>query len=92
MLDARMSADGRGAPRHQYDESGGKNSDVGQDRFRDGRGGVRWAGHRGQDGGRAHGHGHDHCVHFDKEFDDFDHEEGSIDNENPFTNDGVDGH
>ena len=29
MLDARMPADRRRAPRHQYDESGGENSDVG---------------------------------------------------------------
>jgi hypothetical protein len=70
--------------------NGGENSDAGLDRFEDGRGGGRWAGHHGWDGGRAHGHGRDHRVHFDdEEFDDFDHEEGSNNNENPFANDGL---
>jgi len=64
--------------------------DAGHDRFRDGRGGGRQAGHHGQDGGRAHGHGRGHRVCFDdEEFDDFDQEEGS--DENPFTNDGLHG-
>jgi hypothetical protein len=85
MLDARIPAYGRRAPRHQYDECGGENSDTGHERFRDGRGGGRRAGHHGRDGGQAHEHGRDHHVHFeDEEFDDFDHEEGSNDNENPF--------
>ena len=44
--------------------------------------------HHGQDGGRAHGRGRGHRVHFDDdEFDNFDHEEGS--DENPFANDGL---
>ena len=88
MLDARIPADGRRAPRHQSDESGAENSNGGHDRFRDGRGGGRRAGHHGQDGGRAHGHGRGHRVCFDdEEFDNFDHEEGS--DENPFANDGL---
>ena len=85
MFNERMPTDGQRAPRHQYDESGGENSDAGHDRFRDGRGGGRRAGHHGRDGGRAHRRGRDHRLHFDdEEFDDFDHEEGSNDNENPF--------
>jgi len=81
MLDARIPTDGRRAPQHQYDESGAKNSDAGHDHFRDGRGGGRQAGHHGQDGGRAHGHGRGHRVHFDdEEFDNFDQEEGSDEN------------
>ena len=43
MLDARIPAYRRRAPRHQYDESGGENSDAEHDHFRDG--------HHGQDGG-----------------------------------------
>jgi hypothetical protein len=31
LLDARMPADGQRAPRHQYDESGGENSNAGHD-------------------------------------------------------------
>jgi len=88
MLDARIPADGRRAPRHQSDESGAQNSNGGHDRFRDGRGGDRRAGHYGQNGERAHGRGRDHRVHFDdKEFDNFYHEEGS--DKNPFANDGL---
>ena len=87
MLDARMPADRRRAPRHQYDESGGENFDAGHDHFRDGHGDGRRAGHHGRNGGRAHSHGRDHRVDFeDEEFSDFDHEEGSDDNENPFAN------
>ena len=90
MLDARMPVDGRRAPQHQYDESGGENSDVGHDRFRDGHGGGMWPGHHGRDGGQAHGRGRDHRVSFeDEEIDDFDHEEGFDDNGNPFANDGL---
>ena len=65
MFNERMPANGQRAPRHQYDESGGENSDAGHglhDRFRDGHGGGRRAGHRGQDGGRAHGRGRDHRM------------------------------
>jgi len=88
MLDARIPPDGRTAPRHQSDESGTENSNGGHDRFRDGRGGGRRAGHHGQDGGRAHGRGRGHHVHFDdKEFNNFDNEEGS--DENLFANDGL---
>ena len=47
MLDARIPADGRRVPRHQFDESGAENSDAGHDRFRDGHDGGRWAGHHG---------------------------------------------
>jgi len=36
MLDARIPADGRRAPQHQYDESGAENSNVEHDCFRDG--------------------------------------------------------
>jgi len=90
MLDARMPADRRRAPRHQYDESGGENFDAGHDHFRDGHGDGRRAGHHGRNGGRAHSHGRDHRVDFeDEEFSDFDHEEGSDDNENPFANGGL---
>ena len=35
MFDARIPADGRRAPRHQYNESGGENFDAEHDRFRD---------------------------------------------------------
>jgi len=90
MLDARITADGRRAPRHQYDESGAKNFDAGHDRFRDGCGGGRRAGHHGQDGGRAHGRGRGHHVHFDdEEFDNFHQEE--VSDENPFAYDGLHG-
>jgi len=90
MLNARMPADRRRAPRHQYDESGGENSDARHDRFRDDCGGGRRASHRRRDGGRAHGRGRDHRVRLeDEESDDFDHEEGFGDNENPFANDGL---
>ena len=90
MFNERMPANGQRAPRHQYDESGGENSDAGHDHFRDGHGGGRRAGHHGQDGGGAHGHGRDHHVCFeDEEFIDFDHEAGSDDNENPFANGGL---
>jgi len=82
MLDARIPADGRRAPWHQYDESGAENSDTGHDRFRDGRAGGRWAGHHGQDGGQAHGRGRGHRVHFDDE-------EFKWSDENPFANDGL---
>ena len=51
MLDARMPTDGRRAPWHQYDESGGENSDARHDCFRDGHGGGRWVGHHGWNGG-----------------------------------------
>jgi len=88
MLDARIPADGQRAPQHQYDESGAQNSDAGHDRFRDGHVGGRRAAHHGQDGGRAHGRGHGHHVHFDdEEFYNFDHEERS--DENLFSNDGL---
>jgi len=88
MLDARIPADGKRAPRHQSNESGAENSNGGHDHFRDGCGGGRRAGHHGQDGGRTHGRGRGHRVHFDdEEFDNFDHEEGS--DEKPFANDGL---
>ena len=83
-------ADGRRAPRHQYDEFGSENYDTRHGHFRDGRGGGRQASHYGQDGGRAHGCGHgDHMCFDDEEFDDFDEEEGS--DENSFANDGLHG-
>jgi len=88
MLDAHIPIDRWRAPRHQYDESGGENSDARYDRFKDGHGGGRRVGHHGQDGGRVNGRGCGHRVHFDdEEFDNFDQEEGS--DENPFANDGL---
>ena len=51
MLDARIPADGRRAPQHQYDESVAKNSDAGHDCFGDGCGGARQASLHSQDGG-----------------------------------------
>ena len=83
MLDARIPTDGRRAPRHQYNESGAENSDAGHD-SRDGRGGGRRAGCHGQDGGRAHGRGRGHHVHFDDE-------EFEWPDENHFANDGLHG-
>ena len=49
-----MPIDGRRAPRLQYEESSGQNSDAGDgfhDRLRDSRGGGRLAGHHGRNGG-----------------------------------------
>jgi len=77
MLDARIPADAWRAPRHQSNESGAKNSNGGHDRFTDGRGGGRRAGHHGQDGGQAHGRGRGHRVYFDdEEFANFDLKRG----------------
>jgi hypothetical protein len=85
-----MLANGQRVSPRQYDESGGENSDVGHDRFRDGHGGGRWAGHCGRDGGWAHGCGCDYHVHFeDEEFNDNDHEKGFDDDEILFANDGL---
>jgi hypothetical protein len=90
------AAGGRGPHRHHEEnhraESVGENSGFGHgfDRFGDGRGGRR--GGRRADFDHQHGgcHANGRRVCFeDEEFDDFDHDEGFDDNENPFGDDGL---